>query len=435
MPGLPLTLPYTLPGGSSSVAIEDTAFNPLVTPATATMLGYTEPEAEDEALQLRIYMFLIEGIRLADATDEGNLFLKRFLEGPQTVWDTNQAHIFALKDLWDINNVPDRFLQYLKRILGWTPDLDNITSALDYDTLRRLIAASAQLWKDRGSEDALGDVLQLTTSARNRIMGWFDWRWVTDETGLGHEHEGRDPWVVGEADQQVFNVRIVDNGSLNRALVRNLCKLMRPMGERIEINYLLALDLFQTDGDNSQWITEDAAAPLDVLDGVASLEGATDALGAVLAVDGVETWDNYIFTARVKGVFGAGGFDVWGVTFLYTDDENHYAVYATTSGWALVSIVGGTLNILADVGSGGSPHTTATPSDMWVSVRVQVVPEAGDTRIVVYIDGTEVFNVLDSTFSLGPPGIIRLTKDADVTLDEIEVMGLPAESDTIDINS
>jgi phage tail-like protein len=428
MPGTLYTLTITTTPPDD---ILDQALNLLATPAQGQMLGWQEPEAAAEALALRIYMFLIEGIRIEDQQN-GQLFVKRYLDGPQSIWDLIQRTIFSVKDLWDITRIPDRFLQYLKRIVGWTPDLDHITGALDDDTLRRLIAASVALWKSRGTEDSLSSIVSLVTGARSRIWNWFDFRWVLDETGLGHEHDGRDPWTISIDDDRTYNFRIVDDGTLNRQLVRDLAKLMRPTGERVEITYLLALDLFQTNGDNAQWTTESGnALPLDVGSGVATLEGTGDSYGAVLNTPG--PWTNYVVTTRIKGEYGVGPIDVWGVTFFYQDDQNHYAVYATGGGWALVSFLAGVMTVIADTGGGGWPGPVF--ADLYYSIRIQASPEAGQTRIIIYIDGTEILNVLDSTWTSGPPGIIRLTKDASLTADEIEVLGLPAESDTVDLNS
>lgn len=428
----PLGFPFSLPSGSALVVsgdIQDHAYNLLATPASASMLGWQEEAAEEQELALRIYLFLIEGIRLQDAQD-GNLFVKRFLEGPQEVWGQTYSNIFAIQELWDVSRIPARFLPYLKRIVGWTPDLDVITEALDDQTLRRLIAASARLWKTRGPEDTLGDIVGLITGARNRILNYFDWRWVLDETGLGHEDDGHDPWTIGEADDRTFNLRIMDDGTLNRDLVRNLARLMRPSGERIEINYLLALDRFTTDGDNTLW---EASPPLWVENGTANLEGPGQGGAAALAISGSDLWNNYLATLRVRGTFyPSDPFAIWGVAFLYQDDQNHMAVYADHEGqWVLISFVAGVITALDS-----APHPRGLfDPDEWSTVRIQVTPEAGQVRIVVYVDGVEIMNLLDSTFTAGPPGIVRLTTTAAVFLDSIEVMALPAETDLIDINS
>lgn len=130
----------------------------------------------------KIYDFIIEPIRTMDQR-EGEMFLQRFLNGPQQVWVALDQIITTIPKLWSVTECPDQFLKYLKWIVGWTSELDNITRELSDDELRRLISISAQLWKERGSDDALINVLYFATGARCRYWNWFDFRWVLPASG------------------------------------------------------------------------------------------------------------------------------------------------------------------------------------------------------------------------------------------------------------
>jgi phage tail-like protein len=418
--------------------IQDFAYNPLALPASGQMLGFVEPVASEEELALRIYLFLIEGIRQEDQQN-GALFVKRYLEGPQLIWGQIQGSIFGLKTLWDINEIADDYLVFLKHIVGWTSELDHITNALDADTLRRLIASSAALWKERGTEDALSNVVSLVVGARSRIWNWFDFRWITDETGLGHEHDGRDPWTISIDDNVTINFRIVDDGALNRQLVRDLANLMRPLNERVEITYLRFLDLFSVDDDNSQWIgAEGVNTTLDVASGVATLTadpGAGYAMAMVspaVPVAGSPVWQNYVVTARIKGR------GEWGLAF-GIQASNPLDRYQVRFNFA-------TGEILIDYVSGGSIIASLTSigvvpvvEDMWYSVRVQYSPENAGTesRLILYVDGVELINFADdgAPYLSGAMGFIRVITGGECHVDEVEVLGLPAESDLVDINS
>ncbi len=115
-------------GGIGGEPIQDIAFNALLSPSAAQMLGWTEPEA-GESFGLDIYRFILSIIREED--EKATLFLKRFLQGPQAVWETTQTKIFAVKSLWDVANVDAAFLPYLQTIVGWTGDLTKIPDALE----------------------------------------------------------------------------------------------------------------------------------------------------------------------------------------------------------------------------------------------------------------------------------------------------------------
>lgn len=410
--------------------IQDFAFNPLALPASGQMLGFVEPVEAEEELALRIYMFLIEGIRQEDQQN-GQLFVKRYLEGPQLVWGQIQQTIFRLKSLWNINEIDDAYLDLLKRIVGWTPDLDDITDALDADTLRRLIAASAALWKERGTEDALSNVVSLVVAARSRIWNWFDFRWISDETGMGVEHDGRDPWVISITDNVTINFRIVDDGTLNRQLVRNLANLMRPLNERVEITYLRFLDLFTIENDAVQWLGVLGSTPgMLVADGVGTVDSKPGGGFAIVVVSpdvvvaGVPIWSNYVVTARVKGK------TQWGMVFGWQDTNNYYRLLFSKplNSIFLDRIQSGSFGLGTDV-------TTPVVEDMWYSIRIQFSPEGAGVRIVVYIDSEEIFNVSDTEFTAGRPGFIRIITNGECHVDEVEVLGLPAESDLVDINS
>ena len=67
-----------------------------------SVLGWKEEINVEEALKLDIYLFIIESIRIEDQ-NQGAFFLKRFLQGPQEIWNKTQESIFSLKNLWDIH--------------------------------------------------------------------------------------------------------------------------------------------------------------------------------------------------------------------------------------------------------------------------------------------------------------------------------------------
>lgn len=443
--------------------IQDIAQNPVANPTTGQMLGYTTPPESSEALTLSMYDFIIEQIRLMDLK-EGNLFLKRFMAGAQQIWAETQASIFALKNLWSVEHIKDEHLQFMKRIVGWTPDLDNITTRLDAAELRRLIAASVPLWKKRGPEDAILEVigLCLTSSVRMRIWNWFDFRWVNNETILDETHQGRDPWMLqfpGGPDYVEYysNLRIVDNGTLDRTLVEELVKLMRSAGERIEISYIDFLDQFKKDDDDRQWEaldTDVVSTPLKeqfiVEDGVLkSTAGSTGGVSRIITSTAVIPealeWTDYVAYWRISTtMITPGASPHFGPIFYYTDSSNYYYLQIKPN-WpdSFALPVASTIELRKVVSGVDSSVATvdyfaligeALQHDVFYGIRVHIAPEGATNRIKVYVDAAEVMNTTDSDHSRGAIGVNR-TDTASYELDEAEVFRLPLETVTIGINS
>lgn len=406
--------------------IQDTAGN-LLSTQTSPMIGFVEPAEDERALALRIYPFLIEVIREEDQNN-GNRFLERFLEGPQQMWFDIDSRIKSIPSLWSVTDIEDRFLIYLKWIVGWTSELDYITDDLDDATLRRLIAASVAFWKIRGVEDAMFDILRLTTAARLRIWNWFDLRWILGETQMGEDHMGYDPWMLslpGAPDyaENQMNVRIVDDGTLNRRLVRNLVKLTRPAGERVTISYLGFLDRFIVDDDDSQWDHNGSGITV-VADGFMKISNEED---AVANASGSDDWLNYTWTARVRGN---------GLVHAYrTASSDYYFVDFDVSGNAmsLGYYLAGVPTILATVNMETAFGAFLDP-DLFYAIRLELIPEAGETRIRVYWEANQVFSVQDPTHAQGSIGFESLSGQ-DFDISDVELFFNPLEEDFIDINS
>lgn len=423
--------PYGYPTPPTT-RITDVARNPLGSPATGEMLGYVEPPVEEEQLQLDMYRFILREIRNRDFH---TLFLKRFLEGPQQVWRTTQSKVFDIKKLWNITDIDDEYLQYIQGLLGWTGKLEKITDRLNYDTLRRLIATSPELWKQRGSEDTLLDILNFITGVRSRIWNWFDYRWILDETELGEEHEGRDPWIIDfptEGSAEYFsNLRIVDDGNLDHILVKEITKLMRASNERIEISYIDFLDLFTVEGDDSQWVT--VLGDPEYSNGMVKMNDDTTVEGIVtLRPDPV--WSNYVCFWRIRGtsqyVFPGANKSFFCLFYASADGLSGYFIELNPAE-SLVAVGKYTGGVFTNY---LQQQSKTLYDNVWYGVRVQVSPEGSTNRIKVYIDNNLVLSTTDSTHSEGTIGIAH-TIGGTVECDEVEMFQLPLETDLIDINS
>lgn len=191
---------------------KDLANNAMASPFNTLMLGYQEAPDASALLKQRVYGFIIESIRDEDQR-RGKQFLERYLEGPQEVWKQIFTKFFEIGSCWSSEDAPSLVVPHLKNIVGWTKSLEPITDRLDESTLRRLIADSSQFWKERGPEAAIASILRLTTGARLRILNWFDFRWISDETELNWDWGAYDSWVVSDPSSRARPRAEIDTGA------------------------------------------------------------------------------------------------------------------------------------------------------------------------------------------------------------------------------
>jgi len=389
--------------------IIDLANNTLASPGnTGQMLGFTEPTEPEEVLSLDMYRFLLDPIRQADATREGTLFVKRYLQGPQLLWQQTMSKIFALKNLMSVTKCPDELLKYLKNIVGWTSDLDYITDGLDYDALRRLIAASPELWKQRGREETIIDLLTLITGANCYMLNWFDYRWITGETIFGEIHEGNDSWIISNPGapnygENYSTLKIVDNGDLDKTLAQYLVNFMRAVSERIEIVYIQFFDQFLIDGDDAQWTTT-VGDDMVIADGVAK-HSATAQQTSVVSVAEAAAWERYICYWKIKSndkikiMFGIDGTDYFLLEIILNSNTCNLYLYSNSS-LGLLTTTTLTYTALPDIYYGVRIHFE-TPTirvyidgDLIIDYAAETIVAA--TAIVTTRNADEIHRTTDS---------------------------------------
>lgn len=422
------------------MTIQDSVGNILVT-QSSQMIGFVEVDIREE-LSLRIYPFLIEIIRQEDQNN-GAQFLERFLSGPQELWGVIDSKIKSLPDLWSISKIEDEYLQYLKWIVGWTSELDLITDNLPDDTLRRLIYASVPFWKIRGTEDAIKNIMTLTTGARLRIWNWFDLRFIIGSSVISEEHEGRDSWMLSlpgppDYEENLYNIRIVDNGSLDKQLVRNLAKLTKPSGERIYINYLGFLDLFTSDNDSSQWETPEVTSSnvFSVSNGVMRIGVTSSGSEVTFSIVEWANWNQFVLGARAQ-FFPIGSSCSLQILFNVIDSNNYYALEVfpssnTTYGPSLdvLKVESGVTTILHS-------ESLSIPiyDEVWYYFRITSVDTSSGKEIRIHIDATKYIEIVDTVSPLGSGTIGIRAINGEIEIDEVELLGLPSSIDFIDINS
>jgi photosystem II stability/assembly factor-like uncharacterized protein len=384
--------------------IQDLANNSIAVDTTGQFIGYSESEETSETLSLKMYNFLLYPIRQSDSSMEGKYFVKRLFQGPQNVWQTIHDKIFSIKDLWSVTRCPDEALKYLKNIVGWTRELDYITDELDYDTLRRLIASSVPLWSKRGKEETIIDIISLVLNTRCVIWNWFDYRWIVDETEFAEQHAGYDSWIIDHGEEGLgeysSNIRIVDDGTLNKDLVKNVLKLIRACGERIEISYINFLDRFLVDDDTSQWDNVEGTI-MSVSDSIAELDVSVEYQLSVANVESAYEWSRYVAYFRIQGEGDTG----FGVVFYYQDSDNYYGLELLISpyeSYKLFKVVSG---VYEAVKIGKLNYDLS--ENTWYGIRVHMdVDDNGLDIIKIYLDTELIVDSSDVSDSIALAGTL-----------------------------
>lgn len=414
----------------SGAQIIDMAGNAMAMPAVASMLGYVEPAATEPAQRLDMYRFILASIRDEDQR-RGGLFLQRFFQGPQLIWEAITRQIMAVPRIWSLDDTPDSLLPYMKSLVGWTSSLNSITDKLDAIRLRQLIATSVPFWKQRGTVDNIEDTIRLLTRRRVRVNDWFYYRWLLGEEALGEDWGGDDCWFVstpGEgADCYTYCVKIVDEGNTDYQLIRRVLQLTRPLGERVEVQYLAFAEWFETAGDYSQWDVTDATTADVVVGRMELSDDGTDEY-VFVSTDGHADWTDYVATVRVRG------------TVSYAVDV--YADPTTTNAYKVeVDIGANTIELIAPSGSLASVDMStlgeALVDGVYYSIRVSVtamLPGSPTNTVAVYWEAIKIIEVTNGELERGTIAVRHATGST-VDISMVEMFTNPMLSDFIDINS
>lgn len=175
-----------------------------------------------------IFDFLHKPIRDLDKA-KGNDFVQRLLIGPQQQFEDMQARIKEIETLNDPAKIRADLLQFLKDIVGFTRELNNITNDLGENDLRKLISLAVALWKTKGIEPGYANIIRIFTGKTARIFNWFDFRFIVGEKAFGEEQLGEDSWFISlpgiEASEDTSNIVIAlfpfEANALDRSLTRN----------------------------------------------------------------------------------------------------------------------------------------------------------------------------------------------------------------------
>lgn len=225
-----------------------------------------------------------------------------------------------------------------------------------------------------------------------------------------------------QLDEFYSDVRVVDEGDLNRTLTLRILNLMRPVSERLRVIYIRFFEDFafgkgnlasQVLGSFIDTITTELVLP----------SGATEICDSI----GSETFKDYVIQARAKIVSGSK----MSIRFLQQDSSNYYEfiMRSDTQTFELYKVVAGVPTSL------GSPVPAQIFNETYyvLSVIVDLNDIGNETMLRCYQDRNKIFEVLDTTFTEGTWGVSSGVGSV-TRLSEIEMFLMPLEYDTIKPN-
>ena len=367
-----------------------------------------------------LYRAIISSIRDADQKD-GRQFLQRYLQRPEEWRKIILQKVAAIWDVWDPVTCPSDLLIYLKDIVGWDSQFDYLTQDLSESDLRKLIALGVPFWQERFSEIGIRNAIRLMTGRWISIANWFDWRAIVGETLLTEDQIGYDFWVVGglitRFDEYYSQIRVMDDGTLDRQLILDMVGIERASSERIEIGVVDFLDHFE--GVRDKWIT-DAGTPAEITE---DLEfEIPDGTVEEPVINNSATLVDYVSIQKFKLSTSANYF-----SYFYSDlsGQNYYFVKVYKNSVLLFRVVGGAPTTLVFK---SFPGTLSFPifEDVWYKLRISCVDEvSGNKRIKVFIDGNQVFNFSDSSVEPDAGGVFVRAESGSVLIDNVEVYRVP----------
>lgn len=170
-----------------------------------------------------------------------------------------------------------------------------------------------------------------------------------------------------------------------------------PPGEHFSFNCVTDLGPFidSFDGDLSYWINLTGTASIVEIagDNVFQHVGGSY-VGAVTAIAGSTSWDNYVFQFNVMKESGT----YFNAVFRYVDGSNHYLLEGG-------ACIGTCIKLWKKFGGGGynllSQYPQTTVNNVWYHYMIIL----DGTSIQVWVDGSKAFDIFDSSLSAGKVGI------------------------------
>jgi phage tail-like protein len=341
-----------------------------------------------------LYRALIKPIRDLDE-QQGNLFVKRFLQRPQEIHDEGADAIADLSLTDSPVTCREDLLQYLKAHVGFTAELDYITNRLSAASLRKLIQVAVPLWKRKGTQDGLATVVRLLTGRTPLYIDWFQFRNILGETQIGEDMLGNDSWIIGGEvtlnDEFTSHLRLMDDGTLDEQLLLDLLSLFRPLSERLEVALLDHLDRFDQ-------LTLDRWSAGNQFAVKATLDTTTKEMVVAAGQDATPVTPRFAApeditepTASFKFKLAAANSNMVVTICDALDSLNYIYVTINANTITVGESIAGVDNVLTTFTHKTGPIPIVPAC--YYALRVETLTVAGGTRVRVFIDSSKLVEV------------------------------------------
>ncbi len=237
-------------------------------------------------------------------------------------------------------------------------------------------------------------------------------------------------YIEEQLDEYQIDVRVVDDSTLDRNVLKSILNLMRPSSERINIIYIDFFDDFES--GKGQWNTISGSGYTEKTDEKSYLKLPELSFEQV-EVNGYTNWKDYLVQHRVTIYAG----DEFEVRFLITNSINYYSfrINTTDKKAYLEKVVTGvrtSLTSSVDIDVETSNLPLYMPFYVY-TVSVAYNEDTGFTTIKCHIDSNKTLKAVDNTFTEGTFGLAT-SSGTTIWESECEMFQIPLDYDKIKPN-
>lgn len=233
-----------------------------------------------------------------------------------------------------------------------------------------------------------------------------------------------------QLDEFQMDIRVVDDGTLDRTLLKRILNLMRGSSERLNILYIDFYDAFES--GKGQYKTVTGSGYTEETGGTFYLKMPPESL-EIVEVSNSDDWKNYIVQHRCT-IYDGEEFEV---RFLVQDNDNFYA-FRINSNLKIAyfeKVIAGVRtglasSVIIDVESATLP--TYIPYYVYM-VSCFRNENTGVTTLRAFIDSNLTFSVDDTNFEKGSFGIYT-PSGSTIWCSESEMFQMPLDHDRINPN-
>jgi len=221
-----------------------------------------------------------------------------------------------------------------------------------------------------------------------------------------------------EEELQEFqtDVRIVDEGDLNKILMLRILNLMRPASERINAIFIRFFDDFSAGSGRFNTLVGSSSVNINT-----QLEIAP---GSIVATDVLNDTDfkNIVLQVKANDVVSTGG--VFSILLFFQDVNNYYEYRVNTLDREISfhKVVAGVSTQI-----GASILVDIVPTTSYVfSIQTSFDPLNNNTLFQAYLDSNQIHSLVDGDFEKGKFGF-KTPGGTAMQIDEIEMIQLPVD--------